>query len=95
MKIHITSRKPILDDRHGRLVTGQIVDVVDNKALFYIQRGEAEMLEVKDKRERPLQDAGTAQQSSALPVDQASAPMTSSESEAGAKKKTARKKQSS
>lgn len=95
MKIHIISRKPILDDRHGRLITGQIVDVVDNKALFYIQRGEAEALETKEKRERPLPPAGKMEQSSVLPAAQVSQPETLNTSENGEKKRGRKPKQSS
>lgn len=85
MKIHITSKKPVLT-QHGRLAVGSTVEVQDQLAKFLIERGDAVAFEVKEALERPLLADGAEVSLSALPVVQASQPMIASESDHGAKK---------
>lgn len=84
MKINVLA-KVVLDDRLGRLQKGQVVEVADHKARFYISEGLAEAYETKVMRDHPLSVAGTPL--SALPVDQALTEQTLSLSENGEKKK--------
>jgi hypothetical protein len=84
MKINVLAKR-VLDDKLGLLVKGQVVDVVDHKARFYIGQGLAEAYETKVMRDHPLSVAGT--QSSASPVDQALTEQTLNLSENGEKKK--------
>jgi hypothetical protein len=94
MKITITTKKAILDDRLGRLVTGQSYEMPDAKALFYIQRGEAMAHETKVRQDYPLPDAGKVEPLSALPAVQAYVTKTLNESELGEKKRGRKPKQS-
>jgi hypothetical protein len=87
MQIVITSKKPLLDDRFGRLVDGQTVDMVEHKALFYVARGDAVRYETKVQQDRPLQAAGETTPSSALPAAPALPPQTLPPSETGARKR--------
>ena len=91
MKIVITTRKPVFDDQLGRLKENDVVEIVDHKALFYIQRGEAMCYQTKVLQDRPLLDAGKVEQSSAAPADQAYATKTLNESADGEPKKRGRK----
>ena len=75
MKIVITSKKPVLT-QFGRLPNGQTVDVPDQLGVFLIDRGDAVRFETKEAMDRPLQAAGKTEQSSALPVAQASPEQT-------------------
>lgn len=84
MKIAIKSKKPLFDDRLGRLTDGDIVDLPDHKANFYLTQGVAELYETKVVRERPYEAAGRMEQSSASPVVLALPPQTQNESESGA-----------
>ena len=84
MKVSVTA-KSIFDDKLGKLVKGQTVELPDHKARFYIERGEVEFYETKVMRDRPLLGAGT--QLSASPVAQALPKQTLSESEYGEKKR--------
>ena len=95
MKIVITTRKPVFDDQLGRLKEGDIVDLVDHKANFYIQRGEAMSYQTKVLQDRPLVGAGTVEQSSALHQAPAYATKTLNESVDGEKKRGRKPKQSS
>jgi len=90
MKISITA-KAILDDKLGRLNKGQVVEMIEHKANFYIARGEAELYQTKVAREVPLRDAGTTERLSASPVVQASPTQTLKESITGAMKRRGRK----
>lgn len=92
MKVHVISNKPMFDDKHGRLVKGAVVDMLEHKANFYLQRGEVEMYETKVVRERPFEAAGKTEPSSALPPAQVSQQMTAKESDVGVKK-TRKKKE--
>lgn len=83
MKIVVTSKKPIMAVGHGRLPIGVPVDVPASLAQFFIERGEAVLLETKEAMDSPLAEDGEEAQSSSLPVGQASQEMTSSESESG------------
>lgn len=87
MKISITTRKPIFDDRAGKLSQGDTVEMPDHKAMFYIARGEAVHYETKVRHERPSMAAGATQPSSASPVAHPSPKTTASESEYGVKKR--------
>lgn len=54
MKISIKSKKPLLDDKLGRLLHGDVVDLPEHKARFYLERGEAsECYETKVVVEEP------------------------------------------
>ena len=87
MKIVITTRKPVFDDNLGRLKEGDVVDILDRKANFYIQEGLAMSYQTKVLQERPLADAGKVEQSSAAPADRVYATKTLSESVDGEQKK--------
>lgn len=93
MEIQIVTKKPVFDDQHGRLQQGQIIDVPQHKAMFYIQRGEAVCYQTKVLQDRPLADAGTVDVLSALPAVRAYATKTLNELETGEKKKTRKSKQ--
>lgn len=95
MRIVITTRKPVFDDNLGRLKEGDVVDILDRKANFYIQEGLAMPYQTKVLQDRPLVASGAMEQS--LPLRQAppSQPMTASESSDGAKKRGRKPKQSS
>ena len=95
MKIVITTKKPVFDDNLGRLKEGDVVDILDRKANFYIQEGLAMPYQTKVLQDRPLPPAGATAQSSALPPAHPSQPMTASESSDGAKKRGRKPKQSS
>ena len=84
MKVSVTA-KAIYDDKLGRLNKGQVAEMPEHKARFYLERGEVEYYETKVLRDRPYQAAGTP--SSASPVAQVSQPQTSSESDSGEKKR--------
>jgi hypothetical protein len=84
MKVSVTA-KTIFDDRMGKLTKGQVVDLPDHKAKFYIQRGEVEYYETKVLRERPYPAAGTPL--SASPVAQVSPSQTFEQSESGVKRR--------
>ena len=93
MKVSII-KKVILDDKLGRLTAGQVVDLPEHKAIFYIERKDAESYETKVIRENPYQAAGTVVQSSASPVALVLPTQTQSLSEDGAKKRGRPKKDS-
>ena len=95
MKIVITTRKPVFDDNLGRLNEGDVVEIADRKANFYIQEGLAMCYQTKVLQDRPCLGAGVVEPLSALPVAQALPQTTVSESESGAKKKGRKPKQSS
>lgn len=90
MQIVITSKRPLLDDRHGRLVEGQNVDMAEHKAVFYLARGEAIRYETKVQQERPYQAAGVVIPSSVLPVARAFEETTLKQSDNGEPKKRGR-----
>lgn len=87
MKIAIKSKKPLFDDKLGRLTDGQVVELPDHKANFYLERGVAELYETKVVRDRPYEAAGRMEQSSASPVVLALPEQTQSESESGGKRR--------
>lgn len=91
MKIVITTRKPVFDDKLGRLNEGQVVELSDRKANFYIQEGLAMPYQTKVLQDRPLLDAGSVEQSSAVPAAQVYATKTLNESADGEPKKRGRK----
>ena len=95
MQIVITTKKPVFDDNLGRLKEGDVVDILDRKANFYIQEGLAMPYQTKVLQDRPLPPAGATAQSSALPPAPPSQPMTANESSDGAKKRGRKPKQSS
>ena len=53
MKIAIKSKRPLLDDKLGRLMHGDIIDLPEHKARFYIERGDAMSYETKVVVEQP------------------------------------------
>jgi hypothetical protein len=93
MKITITTRKPVFDDVYGRLKEGDVVEINDRKANFYIQEGLAMCYQTKVLQDRPLAVAGKVEQSSVSPADQASTHTTAAESESGVKKRGRKPKQ--
>lgn len=93
MKVHVISNKAILDDRLGRLKKGDIKEMPDHKASFYLRRGEVELYETKIVRDRPFEAVGKTEPLSASPAAQASPQTTVNESESGAKKTRKKKEQ--
>jgi len=91
MKIHITSKKPVLT-QHGRFAVGSTVEVPHQLAQFLIARGDAVAFEVKEAIDRPSLAAGEVVQSSVLPVVQALPQTIVTESAPGAKKKAKTRK---
>ena len=91
MQIIITTRKPVFDDSLGRLKEGDVVEITERKANFYIQEGLAMCYQTKVLQDRPLADAGKVEQSSAAPADRVYATKTLSESVDGEQKKRGRK----
>jgi hypothetical protein len=89
MKINVLE-KELFDDKLGRLVKNQIVEVIDHKAKFYIERGLAESYETKVMRDRPSLVVG--KQLSALPVAPVLQSQTLNQLENGEKKKRKQKK---
>jgi hypothetical protein len=84
MKVSVTA-KIIYDDKLGKLVKGQEIEMPTHKAEFYLQRGDVEFYQTKVIRDRPLPIAG--EQSFVAPVAQALPVTTSSKSGYGVKKK--------
>ena len=93
MQIVITTRKPVFDDSLGRLKEGDVVEIAERKANFYIQEGLAMPYQTKVMQDRPLLDAGKVEQSSAAPAAQVYATKTLNESSDGAKKRGRKKKE--
>ena len=94
-KVLTNKGKPVFDDNLGRLKEGDVVDILDRKANFYIQEGLAMPYQTKVLQDRPLPPAGATAQSSPLPPAPTSQPMTASESVDGEKKRGRKPKQSS
>lgn len=90
MKVAVTA-KLIRDDRLGQLRVGQVVDMLDHKARFYLARGEVELYETKVLRESPSMAVGAPL--SASPAAPASQPQTLKPSGDGAKKRGRPKKE--
>lgn len=90
MEIIIDARV-IYHDRLGKLEKGRRVEVPDNQAKEWLQRGWATRYETKVMQDRPSLAAGAPL--SALPVAQASQPQTLNESSSGAKKRGRPKKE--
>lgn len=86
MKISIL-KKAILDDKLGRLMHGQVVDLPEHKAQFYVARGDAELYETKVFRENPSKAVGETKPLSASPAVLVLPEQTSSASETGVKRK--------
>lgn len=91
MKVSIL-KKVIFDDKLGKLTAGQVVDLPEHKAVFYIERKDAEAYETKVIRENPYKAVGAMVQSSALPAALVLPEQTSSLSESGEKKRGRPKK---
>jgi hypothetical protein len=85
MKIVIL-KKMILDDKLGRLVNGQVVDLPGHKALFYVARGDAELYDTKVFRENPSKAVGEIEPLSASPAVLVLPEQTSNSSANGATK---------
>lgn len=86
MKVSIL-KKAILDDKLGRLMYGQVVDLPEHKAQFYVARGDAELYETKVFRENPSKAVGETKPLSASPAVLVLPEQTSSASETGVKRK--------
>lgn len=86
MKVSIL-KKAILDDKLGRLMHGQVVDLPEHKAQFYVARGDAELYETKVFRENPSKAVGETKPLSASPAVLVLPEQTSSASETGVKRK--------
>ena len=95
MKIVITSKKTLLDDKFGRLPKDKVIDMPDHKAMFYIERGDAVRFETKELQDNPLKTDGEVARSSASPVVEALPSKMLKKSETGEKKTRGRKKLSS
>lgn len=52
MKVSITA-KAILDDKLGKLMKDDVVDLPDHKAQFYLERGEVTVYKTKVLHESP------------------------------------------
>ena len=91
MKVSIL-KKTLLDDKLGRLMYGDIVDLPEHKARFFLERGDVELYETKVIRENPYKAAGLVEQSSVSPVALVLPQQTPSLSEDGAKKRGRPKK---
>jgi hypothetical protein len=91
MKVSIL-KKTLLDDKLGRLIYGDIVDLPEHKARFFLERGDVELYETKVIRENPYKAAGLVEQSSVSPVALVLPQQTPSLSEDGAKKRGRPKK---
>lgn len=91
MKVSIL-KKTLLDDKLGRLMYGDIVDLPEHKARFFLERGDVELYETKVIRENPYKAAGLVEQSSVSPVALALPSQTPNLSEDGAKKRGRPKK---
>lgn len=90
MKVAVTI--PLIrDDRLGIIKKGQVVDMIDHKARFFLARGEVELYETKVLRENPSVAAGNPL--SASQAAPASQPQTLNPSGDGAKKRGRQKKE--
>ena len=87
MKITILTKKQPIDDKLGRLKTGETYDMPDHKANFYIQRGEAICYQTKVLQDRPCLAGGTTEQLSASLPAQVLQQTIANESESGTKKR--------
>lgn len=94
MKIVVVTKKPVLTPT-GRLPKDIPVDVADQLGKFLIERGDAMLFEVKERIDRPFQDAGKMELSSALPAAQALTSKTLILSKDGAKKRGRPRKEAS
>ena len=66
---------------------GQVVDLPEHKAQFYVARGDAELYETKVFRENPSKAVGETKPLSASPAVLVLPEQTSSASETGVKRK--------
>ena len=87
MKITILTKKQPIDDKLGRLKTGETYDMPDHKANFYIQRGEAICYQTKVLQDHPCLAGGTTEQLSASLPAQVLQQTIANESESGTKKR--------
>ena len=85
MKVSIL-KKTLLDDKLGRLMYGDIVDLPEHKARFFLERGDVELYETKVIRENPYKAAGVVAQSSVSPVALVLPEQTLNASERGGKR---------
>lgn len=53
MKITMKSKRPLLDDKLGRLMHGDVVEMPEHKARFYLERGDASAYLTKVVDEAP------------------------------------------
>jgi hypothetical protein len=88
--------KPVIyHDRLGALRKGRVVELPENQAREFLQRGWVEAYETKVIRERPIPADGREALSSAVQVAPASQSQILNESNPGAKKRGRPKKEQS
>lgn len=87
MKIVITSKKPVLTDKYGRLPKDKVIDIDDSTAKFLIERKDAILYETKEGQDNTLKvEIGQVSQQSVLPVAPVLPKKTLTKSKCGAKK---------
>lgn len=84
MKVEVL--KTFYHDKLGRVEKGSVVELSDSQANMFLEKNAVRRYDTKVVREIPLENAGVDTQSSALPVEEASQPMTLPKLKAGAKK---------
>jgi hypothetical protein len=84
MKVEVL--KTFYHDKLGRVPKGAIVELPDSQAYMFLEKNAVRRYATKVVREVPLENAGVITQSSALPVEEVSPPMTSPKSKRGVKK---------
>lgn len=84
MKVEVL--KTFYHDKLGRVSKGSIVELPEQQAYMFLEKNAVRRYATKVVREIPLENAGVITQSSALPVEEASQPMTLPKSKRGAKK---------
>lgn len=85
MKVEVL--KTFYHDKLGRVSKGSVVDLPDNQAYMFLEKNAVRRYATKVVREVPLENAGVITQSSALPVEEASTPMTSQKLKRGGRTK--------
>jgi len=84
MKVEVL--KTFYHDKLGRVEKGRVVELPEAQALMFLEKNAVRRYATKVVREVPLENAGLDIQSSALPVEEASTPMTLPKYKRGAKK---------
>ena len=84
MKVEVL--KTFYHDKLGRVNKGQVVELPEYQAQMFLEKQAVRRYATKVVREVPLEIAGVEEQSSALPVEEASPVTTSQKPKRGAKK---------